>query len=136
VKFFQSGVIIALALFAVSAYAQSPDCPNCGPPVLPPACTVPDCSIPENHQNIALFSHSDPNYYWQCAPGNVVGTWAEIARPCACGTVFNPFENPPRCTFWFERSWQPICNWVRPPVLRFVEIFGQLRVSIPCFEFF
>ena len=101
----------------MSANAQI-ECPDCGPPVNPPPCLAPDCSIPANQQNIALFPHPDPNYFWQCAPGNTVGTWTAIARPCACGTVFNPFVYPPRCTFWFERSWTPICGWARPPVLR------------------
>ncbi|XP_070504917.1 uncharacterized protein [Chironomus tepperi] len=111
------GVIIALALFAVSVYAQI-DCPDCGPPVLPPYCQLPDCSIPANHQSNALFAHEDPNFYWQCAPQGVPATWAPIARPCACGTHFNPFVIPPRCTFWFESSWQAICNWTRPPPMR------------------
>jgi len=111
-----------LALFAVSAYAQITNCPDCGPPVLPPYCQLPDCSIPANHQNIALFSHTDPNYYWQCVPQGVPAVWAPIARRCGCGTHFNPFVNPPRCTFWFERSWQPICNWSRPPPMRFVDL--------------
>ncbi|KAL7012736.1 hypothetical protein ACKWTF_015010 [Chironomus riparius] len=112
------GAIIILSLFAVSAHAQTDNCPDCGPPVIPPNCAQPDCSIPANQQNRALFPHPDPNYFWQCAPGTVVGTWAAMARPCACGTVFNPNVSPPRCTFWFERSWQPICGWARPPVLR------------------
>ncbi|CAG9810941.1 unnamed protein product [Chironomus riparius] len=111
------GAFIALALLAVSTHAQT-DCPDCGPPVIPPNCAQPDCSIPANQQNRALFPHPDPNLYWQCTPGTVIGTWAAMARPCACGTHFNPNVSPPRCTFWFERSWQPICGWARPPYMR------------------
>ncbi|CAG9810942.1 unnamed protein product [Chironomus riparius] len=112
------GVFIALALFAVSTHAQTVDCPDCGPPIVPPNCEQPECWHPQNQQNHALFPHTDPNFYWQCAPQGVPAVWAPMARPCACGTHFNPNVFPPRCTFWFERSWQPICGWTRPPPMR------------------
>ena len=111
------GIILAFACFVAVAYGQCPP-NNCPAPVFPQIpCGVPDCSILQNrHRDDALFSHSDPNFYWQCAPLNATH-WAAKARPCACGTVFNPNENPPRCTFWFDRSWSPICNWQNPPTV-------------------
>lgn len=97
-------------------------CPpgNCPPPVDPPNCGPPDCGIPTNryHPN-ALFPAEDPNYFWQCAPTQV-GVWEPLLRLCACGSVFNAFENPRRCTFWFDKTWAvpPGCPWVVPPILR------------------
>jgi len=106
-----------LVLFSASVYGQA--CPDCPDPVFPPDCGEPDCSLPQNHQNHALFPHPDPNYFWQCMPWNASVGWVAMPRPCACGTVFNPNVVPPRCTFWFERTWQVQCNWIRPPILRY-----------------
>lgn len=114
-----SQLILFLSGLLALAVGQCPP-GNCPPPVDPPNCGAPDCSIPTNryHQN-ALFPHPDPNYFWQCAP-TAVGVWEPLARPCACGSVFNVNENPRRCTFWFDRSWSvpPGCTWPVPPILR------------------
>ncbi|KAG5671054.1 hypothetical protein PVAND_001272 [Polypedilum vanderplanki] len=109
-------VLIVLSCIIAVTLAQS--CNNCGPPQDPVSpCGVPDCSLPENHQNHALFPHPDPNFYYQCYPHNIAQGWQPIVRQCACGTVFNPHIHPRRCTFWWESTWFPICNWQSPPVL-------------------
>jgi hypothetical protein len=101
----------------IAAHAQS--CPNCPIPPDPDNCGPPDCNDPEKIRlPHALYPHPDPNYYWQCAPNQEGRGWIAIARPCACGTVFNPFVYPRRCTFYFDDNWQPICNWQNPPTLR------------------
>ncbi|KAG5671050.1 hypothetical protein PVAND_001268 [Polypedilum vanderplanki] len=93
-------------------------CTNCGPPQDPDTpCSPPDCRLPQNHQNDALFPHPDPNFYWQCYPHSIQLGWQPIARPCACGTVFNPHIYPRRCSFWWESTWYPICDWQSPPEL-------------------
>ncbi|KAG5671045.1 hypothetical protein PVAND_001263 [Polypedilum vanderplanki] len=110
-----SAVILIVSCLAAITFANCPN-NNCPPPTFPQTpCGVPDCSILSNrYRDDALFPHPDPNYYWQCAPLNATH-WAALARPCACGTVFNPNTNPPRCTFWFSDNWSPICTWQNPP---------------------
>jgi hypothetical protein len=112
-----AGLVVLSCLVAV-VFAQVP-CPDCGPPTFPNTpCGVPDCSLKGNrHSDLALFAHPDPNFYWQCAPLNATH-WAALARPCACGTVFNPNTNPPRCTFWYEDNWPQMCQWTRPPTVK------------------
>lgn len=103
----------------VAALTQCPPS-GCPPPVDPPNCGIPDCTIIQNRQlpNALWPIQGDPTGFWQCAPVDV-GVWAPIRRDCACGTVFNNFEDPRRCTFWFDRSWAvpPGCNWQVPPQL-------------------
>ncbi|KAG5671044.1 hypothetical protein PVAND_001262 [Polypedilum vanderplanki] len=109
---------ILLVFSCIIAVALAQGCSNCPPPQDPDIpCGPPDCRLPENHQNEALFPHPDPNFYYQCYPHSIAQGWIPIVRQCACGTVFNPHIFPRRCTFWWENTWYPICDWQSPPEL-------------------
>lgn len=98
-----SDPLIILAALVACTQCEPSDYPD---PVYPHDCGIPDCSISSNryHEN-ALFAHPDPNRYYQCAPYGIY-EWRAMERWCICSTVFNPGQS--RCTFWWERGWQPV----------------------------
>jgi hypothetical protein len=113
VVFSLSASLLLLLTIAAASVCAGPS--KMSPPVIPPNCGLPDCSIPSNrYHGDALFPHEDPNRYYQCAPYDL-WNWKPMERYCICGTVFNP--KLARCTFFWSEDWEPICDWANPPVL-------------------